>query len=199
MGIPGAGLMIAHGFPVGQMVDLVRAGLAFAQAERVVITVSSEMSTSTFDRLNHVAILYRREAHKCARAKAYLAAVIMQVAALEAMLQATCSLYPQDVKRTAVYRQKKFRRKRDRALEFSLYQLIKIAAELQWLPPKRVTWAGKRADLAEFAHEVRELRNLVHPGKWASKRGNAMKFTKGGYTQQRMKCLMLSFLGWGTE
>jgi hypothetical protein len=154
------------------------------------------MSTSTFDRLNRAAILYRSEAHKCARAKAYLAAVIMQVAALEATLQAMCSLYAQDVRTTAVYGRKKFRRKRDRALEFSLYELIKIAAELQWLPPKRVTWAGKRADIAGFAHKVRKLRNLVHPGKWANKRGNAMKFTKGVYAATyEVSDVAISWLG----
>jgi hypothetical protein len=82
---------------------------------------------------------------------------------------------------TAVYRQKRFRRKRDRALEFSLYELIKIAAELQWLPRKRITWAGKRADIAGFTHEVRKVRNLVHPGQWANRHWNAMKITKRMY------------------
>jgi hypothetical protein len=139
------------------------------------------MFASTVERLGHVATLYHREAQKCARGKAYLAAVIVQTAALEAALQAMCSLYLKDVQTTAVYRQKRFRRKRNRALEFSLYQLINIAAELQWLPRKRIVWAGKRTDLAGFAHEIREVRNLVHPGQWANRRWNAMKITKGMY------------------
>jgi hypothetical protein len=65
-------------------------------------------------------------------------------------------------------------------LEFSLYQLIGIADELGWFPPKRFSWAGKRANIAGFAHEVRQARNLVHLGEWARQR-DPLKFTKGVY------------------
>jgi len=105
----------------------------------------------------------------------------MQVSALEAALQAMCFIYPNDVKKTAVYRNKKFRGTRNKALEFSLKQLIDIAAELSWFPSKQITWAGKRATLAGFSHEIREVRNLVHPGKSARERSPMMKFTKGIY------------------
>lgn len=138
------------------------------------------VSGSTSDRLGRVAECYYREAHKCARGKAYLAAIIMQAAALEAMLQAMCSLYPKDIKSTATYQRKRFRRKRDRALEFTLNQLINIASEAKWFPSKRYTWAGKRTDVAGFTHEVRKVRNLVHPAQWAKER-TPMKITKGVY------------------
>jgi hypothetical protein len=62
-----------------------------------------------------------------------------------------------------------------------MYQLIKIASEAAWFPPKRTTWGGKTADLAGFAHEVRKMRNLVHPGVWARERAGTTKFTKGAY------------------
>jgi hypothetical protein len=42
------------------------------------------MFRSTPDRLSHVATLYHDEARKCAQGKAYLGAVVMQMAALEA-------------------------------------------------------------------------------------------------------------------
>jgi hypothetical protein len=135
---------------------------------------------ATSDRLGRVGTLYHREAKKCLRGKAYLAAVVMQVAVLEAALQAMCAIYAKDVQRTAVYRAKKFRRKRDKALEFNLYQLINIARELHWFPPKRIEWGGKQADLAGFAHEIRKLRNLVHPAAWAMER-DPTKFTKGTF------------------
>lgn len=102
------------------------------------------------DRLIRAATVYHREAQKCLRGKAYLAAVVMQVSVLEASLQAMCMLYANEVELTAVYRTKKFRRKRSRALELSLNQLINIARELRWLPPKQFIWAGKRADVAGF-------------------------------------------------
>jgi hypothetical protein len=62
-------------------------------------------------------------------------------------------------------------------LDFTLNELIKIADEIGWFPPKRITW-GKRAALAGFVHELRNLRNYVHPSKWAPEHPNTLKFTK---------------------
>ncbi|PYU48754.1 MAG: hypothetical protein DMG53_06365 [Acidobacteria bacterium] len=56
------------------------------------------------------------------RGKAYLAATVMQVAALEAGLQGMCFIYPEEVKKSSVYAKKRFRGKRNKALEFSLYE-----------------------------------------------------------------------------
>jgi hypothetical protein len=103
----------------------------------------------------------------------------MQVSALEAALEAMCFLYPNDVKRTTVFQRKRFKGKRYRALEFSLYELIDIADELSWFPAKKINW-GKRTTLAGFAHEIRKLRNFVHPGVWARER-KPTKFSKASY------------------
>jgi len=54
----------------------------------------------------------------------------MQVSVLEAGLQVMCAIYGDEVKRTSVYRRKRFRKKRDRILEFSLNELINIARDL---------------------------------------------------------------------
>ncbi len=132
------------------------------------------------DRLGKLAGFYDLEARRCVRARAYLAACVMQGAALEAALQAMCFLYPERVKKTTVYQKKRFRRKRNKALDFKYHELINIADELSWFPPKRITW-GKRTTLAGFAHELRKLRNYVHPGVWAPERPDTMKFTKGVY------------------
>lgn len=99
------------------------------------------------DRLIQLAGAYHHEARRCARGKAYLGASVMQVAALEAGLQAMCFLFPKEVKRTTVYANKRFRGRRKKALEFSLNQVINIADELGWFPSKRITWAGKRTTL----------------------------------------------------
>lgn len=132
------------------------------------------------ERLSKLAIFYDREATKCVQGRAYLAACVMRGAALEASLHAMCFLYPERVKKTTVYQRKRFRTKRNKALEFKFYELINIADELAWFPPKRITW-GKRATLAGFAHELRKLRNYVHPGIWAPERPTTMKFTKRVY------------------
>ncbi len=136
---------------------------------------------TTFERLNELMLSYRREAKRCIRAKAYLAATVMQVSAFEAGLQVMCLLYPKEVKKTKVYAGKHFRGKRNRTLEFSLHQLINIADELGWLPAKHIRWAGKRTTLAGYSHEIRKVRNYVHPAVWASDRTNPLKFTKGVY------------------
>ncbi len=118
------------------------------------------------DRLLEIATFYNREARRCVKSKSYLAAAIMQVSALEAALQAMCFMYPDEVKRTTMFQRKRFKGKRHRALEFSLYELINIAEELVWFPAKKINW-GERITLAGFAHEIRKLRNFVHPGVWA--------------------------------
>jgi hypothetical protein len=133
------------------------------------------------DRLGKLATFYHREAHKCSKARAYLAASVMQVAALEAALQSMCFIYASQIKKTEIYKKKRFRTKRNKALEFSLYELIKIADELLWFPQKLVTWGGKRTSLAGFSHEIRKLRNFVHPGVWAREHHNTTKFSKGVY------------------
>jgi hypothetical protein len=131
------------------------------------------------ERLTEISVFYHKEAHKCSRARAYFSACVMQVASFEAALQAMCSLYRRDVRKTTVYQRKRFRTTRNRALEFSLYELINIADELAWFPATRFTWAGKRATIGEFSHEIREVRNYVHPGKWVREHPTTTKPSKG--------------------
>jgi len=133
------------------------------------------------DRLTHLAVFYYKEAQRCSRGRAYLAACVMQGAALEAALQCLCFLYPDDVRKTAIFQRKRFRRKRNKALEFKYFELINIADELGWLPSRRfLVWVTK-TNVAGWAHELRKLRNYVHPGVWAPERPESMKFTKGVY------------------
>jgi hypothetical protein len=133
------------------------------------------------DRLIKTARLYHREAGKCLSGRAYLAACVMQGAALEGLLQAMCFIYPEAVKRTTVYQRKKkrgFRKKRNMALDFNYVELTNIAAESSWFPPKNAVVWGRRTNLAGFVHELRNLRNYVHPGVLAPKL-KPLKFTKG--------------------
>ena len=88
---------------------------------------------------------------------------------------------PEEVKKTTVYARKRFRGKRNKVLEFTLNQLINIADELAWFPVKRITWAGKRTTLAGFSHEIRKVRNCVHPGVWSRDRSDPLKFSQGVY------------------
>ena len=66
------------------------------------------------DRLGKLALFYHREAGRCVQARAYLAACVMQGAALEAFLQAMCLLHPEHVKKTTVYKKRSFERREAR-------------------------------------------------------------------------------------
>jgi hypothetical protein len=112
----------------------------------------------------------------------------MQVAALEAVLQAMCFLFPNEVKRTAVYQRKKFKRRRTKALEFNLYELIKIAEECAWFPSKYVVWGSKRKTLAGFSHEVREL-EFYSPWEVGTGALGHARIHQGGYTMPSGKYL----------
>jgi len=56
------------------------------------------------DRLTHLAVFYYKEAQRCSRGRAYLAACVMQGAALEAALQFLCFLYLNDTRTTEIYK-----------------------------------------------------------------------------------------------
>lgn len=118
-----------------------------------------------------MSLFYHREAERCASKRAYFAACILTAAALEAILLSMCYIEDRTVRRTAIYKQKRFKSGRNRFLEFNLYQLIGIAAELKWIPPKEIRVNGRKTTLQELLHTVRNARNLIHPGVWAKEGG----------------------------
>jgi NurA-like 5'-3' nuclease len=133
------------------------------------------------DRLVKLAVFYDREALRCANARAYFAATVLESAALEAMLYGMCSLFSDDVKRTTIYKNWKFKTRRNRFLEFKFSHLIKIAKELEWFPKKRVRWAGRRGDLADFTHDMRDTRNHIHADKWARHVSHSLNYRKANW------------------
>lgn len=153
--------------------------ICFPKEESPYLHDENRMNIS--DRLTFLARFYHKEAQRCSQGRAYLAACVMQGAALEGALHCLCFLYPDDVRRTAVFKRKKFRHKRNKALDFTYNELINIADELGWFPPRRFLIWGKRTNVAGWAHELRKLRNYVHPGVWAPQRPESLKFTKGVY------------------
>ena len=119
-----------------------------------------------FDKLIEIVRLYQREANRCGKAKAYMVGCIALGAALEAQLLALCTLYRHRLRKSPTFTQKI---KSGRGLwRASLDNLIGVARELNWLP---ATPAYKGKSIADYAHLVRELRDLVHAGRWARKQG----------------------------
>lgn len=133
------------------------------------------------DRLSKLAGYYLQEARRCKKNRGFFAASVMEVAALEAVLQSMCFIYSNEIRKTTTFAKKKFRRKRYKALDFSLFELIKIAEELNWFPNKKIAWAGMRKNLIGYLHETRGIRNLIHPGEWARQRSLPLKIYKGTY------------------
>jgi hypothetical protein len=134
-----------------------------------------------FDRLDVIARRFQKEARKCHKAKAHLPACIMQASAMEASLQAMCYLYPKAVAQTPTYQRKRFRRKRDKALELKLRELISIAFETGWLPKGEVSCGGKSMTIAQICDEVRRIRNLVHPGAQVRYRAESAEVSNRTY------------------
>jgi len=105
-------------------------------------------------------------------------------AALEAGLLTMVFLYPKEVTHTRTYRSKK-KPARDVA-KWGLFDLLKVARELSWIPSvlpidsiARLSGvdpevAMSKGDLSYFADFVREVRGIVHPGRymalWKGKR-----------------------------
>ena len=89
--------------------------------------VKNTRRLSRYDFLLKLMNIYKNEADKCGKVRAYLAGCIILGAALEAGLLGMAKCYPEKVKRTKTYQQQK---KMD---DLGLFDLIKIATELHWI------------------------------------------------------------------
>lgn len=108
------------------------------------------------DELEEVVRLRWVEAQTCMHAQSHTAAIVMMGSVLEGLL--TARIRFDDTARAAARAPKR----RDGALvdpsRWKLAEMIDVALELGWLKPGR----------AKFGHEIRELRNTVHPWHDAS-------------------------------
>jgi hypothetical protein len=115
-----------------------------------------------FTRLNELIGQFDVESERCAKAKAYYAACVLQAAAFEGLLLAMCDGLLDEVE---IYVQKlpSHERPKGRMEKWSLAQFIKIACGLKWLPSRRHI-KGRRK-IGDHVELVKELRNVIHPGK----------------------------------
>ncbi|SRR5258708_4894304 len=122
-------------------------------------------------RRNRLIGFYFEESQRCSRARAYLAASVFLAAALEAAIMEIASIYPSRVRRTTTWVRVSKRRKN--LLFWTLGELIELANEIDWLPAKfgvksGASWSTVKAggDIGDFVEIIREMRNLVHAGKY---------------------------------
>lgn len=131
------------------------------------------MSENDFDSLQKLMRQYHKEAQRCKLANAPLAGCLMLAAAMEAVLLSMAYCFKDEVLATETFRKigEKDLRK------WNLKDLVALARETKWLPSKlpidkiaRLSGiepeeALKQGDVGYFAEAVREVRDLVHPGR----------------------------------
>lgn len=118
--------------------------------------------------------MYDKEAVKCKRNGEILASCVMYAASMEASILAIALVYDEDLERTRTYR----KRHEPDLRKWELITLLDLARELKWIPSKLplghiartsgVGWgeAAKRGDVGYYADAVREIRDLIHPGRY---------------------------------
>lgn len=118
--------------------------------------------------------MYKQQSYRCQKAGAYFAACVCLGSAMEAGLLAMAKCYPEDLETSQTYQHKK-----ELCLEkWTLFDLLKLARELSWIPSQipleKVAHASgvspddalSKGDLGYFADVVREIRDMVHPGRY---------------------------------
>lgn len=112
--------------------------------------------------------MYLKQVKKCQDAKCYLAGCVMVGGALEGVLTAAVSMFPQEVKvSNRLPRDGKQRIKS--VLDWNLSQLIIVAEDIAWLPRKlslEDIFQDKNAEIGDYAERVRVFRNLAHPARY---------------------------------
>jgi hypothetical protein len=86
--------------------------------------------------------------------------------ALEGALVAICNCYYDDIPDELIPRR---HGKQLAVIDWSLFDLVNIARELNWLPAGLgldEEWSNKKAEAGDYAEVVHQLRNLVHPGRY---------------------------------
>jgi hypothetical protein len=117
------------------------------------------------DKLGELLNGYIAEMEKCGRAGAYFAGCVMAASALEAVLLAKVNLeFLNDEKRKL----SKFKRKKS-LVRLTLGELIETAREVGWFPfapDEEIERNLRKAKIGNLMEVVREIRNMLHPGKW---------------------------------
>lgn len=125
------------------------------------------LTEEQFNQLIALVRLYRRNASRCVDAKAYVAGCAAAGAALEATLLSLVHLAWDAI--PASFRFPRRRNQPKPLLEWSIEDLLAAADSAGWLP--RTTefhraFEAKNPDAGDFASQLRQLRNLIHPQRY---------------------------------
>jgi hypothetical protein len=126
---------------------------------------------SVFEKTDHIASVidlievYETEAHKCANSEAYYAANVMIGSAMEARILLECLRQRSRIRSSIQELPKRRRPRNDNPLNWTLENLIEVANQAGWLP--NIEEDEVIHVVYGWAHRLRALRNLLHPGRHA--------------------------------
>ena len=126
------------------------------------------LTDKQFDDLLRITNVYRLQAFRCRKSKAYLAGCIMFGAALETALLTTTSLYSDEATKSKKLPTKKNGEPKP-LLRWTLFELLAVAKDLEWLPATLSLdeeFDAQKARIGDYAEIVRQVRNLVHPAEY---------------------------------
>jgi hypothetical protein len=134
--------------------------------------VGYQLTESQFDELMDYLSLLNKELKKCKKAKAYYAGCFVLGGILESMLLATIYCFPEEVNQAPSRLSKKDSGISESPLHWTLTDMLRISFEAEWFPFKG-TDDPEQGELGDWLlNFVRELRNLIHPGKKVRDYGN---------------------------
>ena len=138
------------------------AGRRHAASKQPSVGKLRSLGPRRFVRLVDLIAQFDRESERCAKTRAYYAACVLQGAVLEGLLLAMCDGFLPNVS-AHVCALPKRQRPKGPIENWTLDQLIRVAKALRWLPARQ-NIRGRRK-IGDWVALVKELRNLVHPGK----------------------------------
>ena len=132
---------------------------------------------------------FEAEAEICAEGGAYHAAAVMIGSAIEAALLFACLNRPDDALNARGRLPDAERSKRPNPKSWALSELVIVANEARWLPDFEV--ADQMLRSRQLLDMMRNLRNLVHPGRHLSSKRTAD--IKSAYTNARAAYILLKW------
>jgi hypothetical protein len=120
---------------------------------------------------------YKDQAEISAKVKAYHASSILLASAIEGSILAMFYCFPGKARRSATYQH--WQTRKGNILHWDFSQLIALANELKWIPP-RVRVGNSKYSISQVLNELRKTRNMIHPGNylrtWHGKKVGSKEF-----------------------
>lgn len=121
--------------------------------------------------IKDIVIRYEEEARRAATVNAYSSAVISVGSAIEGLLIIRCLKSQRKAIRIADSLTKRIKpsvRIRKEPIAWKFETLIEVCYQAGWLPP--IETEGAKFNAGQLAHILRQMRNLVHPGRHVRER-----------------------------